>query len=131
MPYRDDRDALRARRDELEKDLAELLQRAAALEELVRSRASLERELARVEQRLAREETARRSLLDGARIASPCDARWDLMRGDDRSRFCEGCQKHVYNLAAMTREEAERLIVEKEGDLCARGYQRADGTLMT
>lgn len=70
-------------------------------------------------------------LLNQVRIASPCPASWTRMRGDDQVRFCEQCQRNVYNLSAMTRPEAERLILEKEGRLCARYYQRADGTLLT
>lgn len=68
--------------------------------------------------------------LSQLRIASPCTASWDDMIGDDRSRFCEQCQLHVYNLAAMTQADAEALIREKEGRLCARLYQRADGTVI-
>jgi hypothetical protein len=64
------------------------------------------------------------------RIASPCAMSWDDMVGDDRSRYCEQCRLNVYNLAAMTQAEAETLIREKEGRLCARMYQRADGTLI-
>jgi hypothetical protein len=131
MPYRDDRDALRTRRDELAKDLADLSQRTAALEALVQSRAEVERELADVEERLARAEVKTRSALDGVRVASPCNAPWEAMVGDDRARFCEQCQKNVYNLSAMTRDEAELLILEKEGNLCVRFYQRTDGTMLT
>ena len=69
--------------------------------------------------------------LSQVRIASPCTMSWDDMVGDDRSRFCEQCHLNVYNLAAMTQAEAEALIREKEGRLCARLYQRADGTIIT
>jgi hypothetical protein len=68
------------------------------------------------------------SLLDDIRIASPCDASWDEMTGDDRVRFCGSCQKNIYNLSAMTRDEAETLLAEREGSICVRLYQRADGT---
>lgn len=64
-------------------------------------------------------------------VASPCPADWEQMDGDDRSRFCHQCQRHVYQLSAMTTEEAERLIVEKEGQLCVKFYRRADGTVLT
>jgi hypothetical protein len=129
MPYRHDRDALRSRRDELQRDLEDIRRRAAALEALVESRAAIERELTDVEARLARAEP--RFSLDDVRIASPCDESWERMTGDERVRFCDRCQKHVYNLSAMTRDEAERLIEEKDGSMCARLYQRADGTVIT
>ncbi len=70
-------------------------------------------------------------LLANVRIASPCQARWGHMVGDERARFCRACSKHVYNLTAMTAEAATALIREKEGQLCARFYQRADGTVLT
>jgi len=37
----------------------------------------------------------------------------------------------VFNLSEMTRPEAEALIVEKNGQLCARYYKRNDGTIIT
>lgn len=46
-------------------------------------------------------------------------------------RFCGLCRKNVYNLSAMPREAAERLVAEREGDLCALLYRRQDGTVLT
>jgi hypothetical protein len=69
--------------------------------------------------------------LENVRVASPCRADWNLMEGDDRTRFCQSCAKHVYNLSSMSKAEAEGLIAEKEGRLCVRFYQRADGTVLT
>src|SRR5258707_1358050 len=53
------------------------------------------------------------------------------MKGDDKVRFCDSCQLNVYNFSAMSRAEAEQLILEKEGTLCATFYQRRDGTILT
>ena len=53
------------------------------------------------------------------------------MKGDDRVRFCEGCRKNVYNLSALSRDEAERLIQSHDGKLCALLHQRRDGTVLT
>ncbi len=75
--------------------------------------------------------TASLTILDNIRIASPCSADWSKMVGDDRSRFCGSCQKHVYNLSAMTADEATQLIREREGNLCGRLFRRADGTVLT
>lgn len=69
--------------------------------------------------------------LDDIRIASPCKAAWDRMEGDDRARFCVECGKHVYDLSAMSRKEAERLVFETEGRPCVRFYRRRDGTVLT
>jgi len=71
------------------------------------------------------------SPLDNLRVASPCTANWDTMKGSDSARFCGECRKNVYNLSAMTRAEAETLIAGAEGRLCVRYYRRADGTVMT
>jgi hypothetical protein len=64
-------------------------------------------------------------------IATPCPADWDAMRGGDRVRFCGHCSLNVYNLSAMPRGEAERLVRETEGRVCVRLYRRADGTVVT
>lgn len=69
--------------------------------------------------------------IDQIRIASPCNARWEDMIGDERARFCGGCQKNVYNLSALTRVEITALIREKEGNFCGRFYQRPDGRMLT
>ena len=69
--------------------------------------------------------------LEKIRIARPCPARWEEMAGDERVRFCGLCRKNVYNLSAMSREAAERLIEERQGQLCALLYRRADGTVLT
>jgi hypothetical protein len=69
--------------------------------------------------------------LEAIEIASPCHADWNKMRGDGRSRHCSSCNKSVYNIAGMTRAEAEQLLKESDGNLCLRLYQRADGTVLT
>lgn len=71
------------------------------------------------------------NLLDRVRIASPCPASWSDMTGDDCVRFCDQCKKNVYNLSAMSRNETESLIREKEGRLCGMYYRRPDGTILT
>jgi hypothetical protein len=70
-------------------------------------------------------------VLDSIRIASPCTADWDQMTGDDRVRFCKECNKNVFNLSEMTREEAQKLLTEHTGRLCLRLYRRPDGTVLT
>jgi hypothetical protein len=69
--------------------------------------------------------------LDRLRIASPCPVGWEQMTGDDRVRFCEQCSLRVYNISAMTRTDAEALIANTEGRICARFYRRSDGTIIT
>jgi hypothetical protein len=69
--------------------------------------------------------------LGRVRVAAPCEADWNEMRGDERVRFCARCSLNVYNLSAMTRREAESLVVRSEGRLCVRFYRRKDGTIIT
>ena len=71
------------------------------------------------------------SPLNNIKIASPCSADWNAMSGDDKKRFCGECKLNVYNLSGMTKDEAENLIIEKEGRLCVRFYRRSDGTVLT
>ncbi len=128
MPYRDDQEARQARCSEIERQLTDLRRRKSEWHALEAAIAELERDLA-----LQRSLLHRLTLpvLDNLRVASPCDMNWDEMSGDARSRFCGKCAKHVYNLSNMTRAEGEALIAEKEGKLCVRFYQRADGTVLS
>lgn len=71
------------------------------------------------------------SPLDNVKVAAPCPADWNRMSGDERTRFCAECQLNVYNLSAMTKPEAEKLLREREGRLCVRFYRRADGAILT
>jgi hypothetical protein len=117
-PYRSDLDALRETKEVLEKELDATKQRES----------QLAGELRNVEDRI-RQKT-RLPMLDSVRVASPCHASWDEMLGDDRVRFCTSCEKNVFNLSAMPRDDAERLLAERmNGELCVRFFQRADGIL--
>ena len=69
--------------------------------------------------------------IDQVRIATPCPISWEQMTGDNRVRFCDHCQLNVYNLSALSRVEAEKLIASTEGRLCARLFRRVDGTVLT
>lgn len=69
--------------------------------------------------------------LDSVKVASPCSADWDLMVGNNRQRFCGQCKLNVYNLSGMSQSEAENLIRNAEGNVCARFFKREDGTVIT
>jgi hypothetical protein len=64
-------------------------------------------------------------------VATPCDVRWDSLAGDDRVRHCGRCRQNVYNIQAMGRDEALRVIAHREGPLCLRIFRRPDGTVVT
>jgi len=69
--------------------------------------------------------------LDVIQVASPCEANWNAMTGDAWVRHCDACRKQVYDLSEMTRQQAEALILAKEGKLCVKFFRRADGTILT
>jgi hypothetical protein len=69
--------------------------------------------------------------LSHVRIAAPCRADWERMRGNERVRFCGECSMNVYNLSNMSKADAEALITTAEGRLCVRYYRRTDGTILT
>lgn len=112
--YRNDVDALAARHAALAEEVATK----------TRERDEAARNLADAKAR------AQLPVLDNIRIASPCHVPWSTMVGDERVRHCGSCDKDVFNLSAMTRDEAQALITEKAGNLCARYYQRSDGTIL-
>jgi hypothetical protein len=114
MAFRDDLTALSARHDAL---AAEVAHKTRELDE---SRRLLDQAQAR----------ARLPVLDNIRVAAPCTADWNQMTGDDRTRHCGECKKNVYNLSGMTRDEAEALLIDRNGDLCVRYFQRHDGTIL-
>ena len=132
-PYRNEIDALQERKTTLEGELAKLREQTTRLDELRAREAELATELASVDGRINAGIPKRTlPLLDQLRIASPCKADWNEMLGDERVRFCLGCEKNVYNLSSMKRDDAENLLRERLGnDLCVRFYQRADGTILT
>lgn len=76
---------------------------------------------------------ARLPLLDQVTVKTPCRESWDAMTGDDRVRFCARCSKNVYDLTAMTQDEAEAFLAVHLDDEnpCIRLYRRPDGRVLT
>jgi len=116
--YRSDIEAIAARKERLESELK------AKTRELDATGRLLDEAKAK----------AKLPVLPNIRVASPCTADWNAMTPADadseRVRHCGDCKKNVYNLSQMTRDEAEALILAKEGRLCVRYYQRKDGTIL-
>ena len=131
-PYRDDTDSLEARHAALSEELSSVQTKTRELDELKASEARLAKEVADVAKKLEGR-AARRALplLESIQIASPCTAKWDEMIGDERARFCAHCQKDVFNLSAMPRDEAESFMRERTAEVCVRLYKRFDGTVLT
>lgn len=71
-------------------------------------------------------------ILDRIRVATPCTASWEQMKGDQKKRFCDQCKLHVHNFSAMTGTEIQQLIEGAAGKrICGRLFRRADGTMIT
>jgi hypothetical protein len=66
--------------------------------------------------------------LDLVEIPIPCDVPWSSMPGDEQVRHCGQCKQNVYNVAALTRAEALRLLGARA---CLRIYRRPDNTILT
>ncbi|MBI4748609.1 MAG: ankyrin repeat domain-containing protein [Acidobacteria bacterium] len=67
-----------------------------------------------------------KGILDCIQVKSPCTEDWTEMVGNDEVRFCSHCRKHVHNLSAMTRREAEELVLRSSGNLCIRYLRRPE-----
>jgi hypothetical protein len=65
------------------------------------------------------------------KVASPCEANWEAMTGDEAIRFCGLCKKNVYQISNMSNDQVEELLAEAGEKKCGRFYQRKDGTLVT
>lgn len=73
-------------------------------------------------------------LLNRVYIATPCHVDWDSMRGDERTRFCGQCNLNVYNVAALSNQEALKFLQgaqEGQERFCLRLYRRPDSTVLT
>jgi hypothetical protein len=119
-PYRNSATPEHDREVALQKRLEELRNNGA-------ERNQLEYQLADLR---AQNHKRRLQLLGTVHVASPCPADWNAMVGDDTKRFCGSCQKHVFNLSAMTEVQAAH-FVQTEKTACVRFYQRKDGTILT
>lgn len=73
------------------------------------------------------------NILENISIAKPCSASWDDMVGSETVRLCGQCDRNVYNIASMSKKEAEALITTSEGGRlpCMRMFKRQDGTVIT
>jgi hypothetical protein len=69
--------------------------------------------------------------LDQVRIAEPCPKTWDALVGDDHSRYCAHCDRHVHNLSALSADEAQRLICASAGRLCIAYIPNEAGRVTT
>ncbi len=61
------------------------------------------------------------SFLDNVKLAYSCPLAWDKLVGGESRRHCGDCDKHVTNLSAMTRGQAQTWLVEQQSaPICIR-----------
>lgn len=52
---------------------------------------------------------------------APCHERWsELSPTTSEARYCQKCDKTVVDMTALTRRQAEKLLVQAGGELCGR-----------
>ena len=73
----------------------------------------------------------RKTILDSIDVPKPCSANWDEMTGGDEVRFCSFCEKDIYNLSAMNRQKAEKLVKDSKGKICVRYEKNSQGKIVT
>jgi hypothetical protein len=78
----------------------------------------------------------RRRSLPQLVIPVPCRVDWNTMMdidGEGRARFCDSCERPVYDSASMSRGDLADLIARNEGRRlpCVRLHRRPDGTIVT
>lgn len=73
----------------------------------------------------------KKHFLDSVDVPVPCDKSWDEMIGGDVSRFCKHCEKDIYNISAMTRQEAKKLLFQSKERVCIRMEREPDGKIRT
>lgn len=71
-------------------------------------------------------------LLNQVHVEKPCHADWDAMTPvqGEQIKHCAGCKKNVYNLSAMTEQDANTLL-EQNPNLCVRYAQDETGKILT
>ncbi len=64
-------------------------------------------------------------------FTSPCDRNWEAMPGDDSVRYCDGCQRFVPNLSALTTDEQRALLASPSRPKCVFLRPQAGGRVQS
>lgn len=59
-----------------------------------------------------------------------CDIPWEEMKGGDRRRFCENCNKHVHHISSMTKEEALKFLDKHNWEVCVDFHCDSNGEVV-
>lgn len=60
-------------------------------------------------------------------LSFTCPQLWACMKGDEKTRFCEVCQKNVHNLSMMSSEERQALLSSTGESPCVAYFKHVNG----
>lgn len=69
---------------------------------------------------------AKKSFFNSIEVPAPCPKDWNEMIGDEKTRLCRRCDKDIYDISAMTRKEAGKLVAKSAGSICGRKARTVD-----
>jgi len=61
-------------------------------------------------------------------LSFSCPQLWAGMEGNEKTRFCEVCQKNVHNLSMMSAEERRDLLASTGESPCVAYFKHVNGT---
>jgi hypothetical protein len=61
-------------------------------------------------------------------LSFSCPQLWAGMAGDEKTRFCDVCQKNVHNLSMMNAEERRTLLANTGESPCVAYFNHVNGT---
>lgn len=61
-------------------------------------------------------------------LSFTCPKLWAQMEGNEKTRFCDVCQKNVHNLSMMDAEERQALLARPGEMPCVAYFKHVDGT---
>lgn len=73
----------------------------------------------------------KQKFLDSLTIDNPCPKDWNEMSGDDKSRYCDVCDKYVYDISAITLDESCELLANSSGSICLQLKRTRTGKTLT
>ena len=68
--------------------------------------------------------------VDFPAISFSCPKIWAQMQGDEKTRFCDVCQKNVHNLSMMNQGERRALLASTGESPCVAYFKHLNGTPM-
>lgn len=61
-------------------------------------------------------------------LSFTCPKLWAQMQGNEKTRFCDVCQKNVHNLSMMTAQERQSLLAGTGESPCVAYFKHVNGT---